>query len=310
LHFGSLVAAVGSWLMARHQDGRWRVRIEDVDPPRVVPGAAAAILRTLERFGLYWDGPVLYQSQRGERYQAALAQLQQAGLAYPCTCSRQDLAGVAVAALSGPRYPGTCRPGPSQPNRPGAIRLRTDDHPLGFHDRIQGSYHQRLESEVGDFVIRRADGVFAYQLAVVVDDAAQGVTEVVRGSDLLDSTPRQIYLQRLLGLPTPAYAHLPVVLDGWGNKLSKQTGATPLDAERPGPALVAALRWLGQTPPPDLARAPLTELWQWALTHWQPGQIPARTALSQVTLLPKCGCNTLDITALTRLQERGKMQPA
>lgn len=279
--------------MTRHTGGRWLVRIEDVDPPRVVPGADTAILRTLERFGLYWDGPVLYQSQRDEQYQAALAQLQQAGLTYPCTCSRQDLARAAVAASNGPRYPGTCRQGPAQPGRPGAIRLRTDDHPLGFHDRIQGSYHQRLESDVGDFVIRRADGVFAYQVAAVVDDADQGITEVVRGSDLLDSTPRQLYLQRLLGLPTPAYAHLPVVLDNQGNKLSKQTGAPPLDTERPGPVLVTALRWLGQTPPADLARAPLTELWQWALTHWQCKRIPSKTALPQVPPPPKCGHNAL-----------------
>jgi len=235
LHFGSLVAALGSFLEARRWDSEWLVRIEDVDVSRAVPGAADAILRALERCELFWDGPVLYQSQRTEAYRAALERLSSAELAYPCTCSRRELAMNPRGSDGGPIYPGHCRVGVRQPDRPRAIRLRTTDAPLAFRDAVQGEFRQCLASEVGDFVVRRADGLFAYQLAVVVDDADQGVTQVVRGSDLLDSTPRQIYLQRLLGLPTPEYAHLPVAVDGRGNKLSKQQAeqANRRDTARP-----------------------------------------------------------------------------
>ncbi|MFO1372807.1 MAG: tRNA glutamyl-Q(34) synthetase GluQRS [Candidatus Competibacteraceae bacterium] len=274
LHFGSLIAALGSFLDARHQDGEWWVRIEDLDPPRVVPGAALHILHTLEAHGLCWDGAVVYQSQRCAHYQAALEQLQQRGLAYPCTCSRKDLGRIARPGPAGFVYPGLCRNGVRHPGRPVAIRLRTDDGYLGFHDAIQGDYGQYLEREIGDFVIRRADGLFAYQLAVVIDDAAQGITQIVRGSDLLDSTPRQILLQRLLDLPTPAYAHLPVAVDRRGCKLSKQTRAPPLDSRRSGPTLVAALQFLGQAPPLDLALEPPAVILDWACTHWQRTQVP------------------------------------
>ncbi len=265
---------MGSYLEARHRGGQWLIRIEDVDTPRTVPGAADAILRALERCALFWDGPVLYQSQRTERYQAALESLEIAGLAYPCTCTRRELAHQPRARDGGPIYPGTCRDGVRRPDRPRAMRLRVTETPVEFQDALQGRYRQGLASEVGDFVLRRADGLFAYQLAVVVDDADQGITQVVRGSDLLDSTPRQIYLQRLLGLPTPDYAHLPVALDERGEKLSKQTHAPPLDDRQPGPTLVAVLRFLGQHPPPELEREPPTLILSWALAHWLLGRVP------------------------------------
>lgn len=268
LHFGSLIAALGSFLEARRHGGEWLVRIEDVDAPRTAPGAAAAILRALERYGLHWDGPVVYQSQRTAHYRAALESLLDARLAYPCTCTRRELASGPRGRDGAPIYPGTCRAGPRQPQRPHALRLQVTDALIRFRDAIQGEYGQRLEREVGDFVLRRADGLFTYQLAVVVDDAAQGVTQVVRGADLLDSTPRQMVLQRLLGLPTPDYAHLPVVVDARGDKLSKQTGAPPLDEQNPGPTLWAALRFLGQQPPPELAREPAPAIIAWAVAHW------------------------------------------
>lgn len=276
LHFGSLIAAMGSYLQARSQGGEWLLRIEDSDTPRVVPGAAAAILRSLRCYGLHWDGEVLYQSRRLEAYRAALERLCQQGLAYPCTCSRREIAQAARLGLGGRIYPGWCRRQPRRPGRPGALRVRVDDRRICFQDAIQGSYCQRLESEVGDFVLCRADGIFTYQLAVVVDDAGQGITDIVRGSDLLDSTPRQIYLQRLLGVPTPRYSHLPVIVDARGFKLSKQTGATALDNERPVPVLLAALRFLGQDPPAALGYASVGEVWDWALAHWRLQRVPKR----------------------------------
>lgn len=284
LHFGSLIAALGSFLEARRRGGEWHVRIEDVDTTRAMPGAADAILRTLERCGLPWDGPVLYQSRRTEIYRAALERLLRAGLAYPCTCSRRELARCPRGGDGSPLYPGHCRAGVRQPARPHAIRLRATDATLAFRDAVQGEYRQRLASEVGDFVIRRTDGLFAYQLAVVVDDATQGITQVVRGSDLLSSTPRQIYLQRLLDFPTPEYAHLPVAVDRRGAKLSKQTGAAPLDPGNPAPALWAALRFLGQAPPSELARESPATILAWAGAHWRPQRIP--TVLSHYWEIP------------------------
>ncbi|MCB1921134.1 MAG: tRNA glutamyl-Q(34) synthetase GluQRS [Candidatus Competibacteraceae bacterium] len=275
LHFGSLIAALGSFLEARAQGGQWLVRIEDVDAPRTAPGATEAILRTLESCRLFWDGAVWYQSRRTERYQAALEALSHAGQVYPCTCTRRELAGCPRGRDGSSLYPGHCRTGPRRPERPHAFRLRVTDARLTFHDAVQGEYHQCLESEVGDFVIRRADGLFTYQLAVVVDDADQGVTEVIRGSDLLDSTPRQLYLQGLLGLPTPCYGHLPVAVDERGDKLSKQTHAPPLDERNPGPALWDALRFLGQQPPTDLLNAPPAELLNWARAHWRLERVPS-----------------------------------
>lgn len=281
LHFGSLVAAVGSWADARAQRGEWLVRMEDLDPPREVPGAPAAILGTLEALGLEWDGPVVYQSTRAAAYQAALDELQRQGALFPCACTRREIADSAVTALDGSLvYPGTCRGGlpPGRPAR--ATRVRVDAETIDFTDGLQGRVRQDLARDVGDFVLRRADGLFAYQLAVVVDDAAQGVTDVVRGADLLDSTPRQLFLQRRLGLPTPRYLHLPVAVDARGEKLSKQTLADPIDGARPGAALAAALRFLGQSPPAALERASGRAALEWAAAHWDRARIPAIRAIT------------------------------
>ena len=250
LHFGSLVAALASWLDARAARGRWLVRIEDLDAPRNQPGAADDILRTLDRLGLTWDGAVVYQSQS----QRALSPTRCSVLktqTYWCGCSRREIADSALglAADGAQIYPGTCRSGIAPGKTPRALRVKASGQ-VEFTDRILGKQSQRLERDVGDFVLYRADGQFAYQLAVVVDDAAQGVTDVVRGADLLDSTPRQIYLQRLLGYATPRYLHVPAALNAAGEKLSKQTGAAPI---LPGPdVLRRALSFLGQRETDDL----------------------------------------------------------
>ena len=267
LHFGSLVTAVGSFLDIRSRRGQWLVRMEDLDRARERPGAASRILRTLEAFGFQWHGPVIYQSRRQEAYRAALDRLVYDGRVYGCGCSRRDIARQGLPGVEGRRYPGTCRQGlpPGRPLR--ALRLLTDDRPVRFVDRICGPQTQRLETDIGDFVIRRADGLFAYQLAVVVDDAWQGIDQVVRGADLLLSTPRQIYLQRLLSLPTPVYGHLPLVLDEAGRKLSKQRRARPVDPRDPVTALLAAFHFLGQPAPPERPSS-LDEFWDWAIRNW------------------------------------------
>lgn len=274
LHFGSLVTAVGSYLDARCQGGEWCLRIDDLDPPRVVPGAADAILRTLEAYGFQWDGAVAFQSARGQAYAAAFETLQRLGVVYACGCTRREIADSIVGLPGASVYPGTCRGGLAPGKTARAFRVRTEGARIAFHDRLQGAIAVDLACEVGDFVVLRADGPFAYQLAVVVDDAEQGISDVVRGADLLDSTARQIHLQRLLGLPTPRYLHLPVVVNALGEKLSKQTLAPPLDPGRPAPALVAALEFLGQAPPAALARADVAEVWRWALAHWDPARLP------------------------------------
>ncbi|MBI1195232.1 MAG: tRNA glutamyl-Q(34) synthetase GluQRS [Gammaproteobacteria bacterium] len=269
LHAGSLVAAVGSYLAARSVGGCWLLRIEDIDPPREMAGASDRILRSLEAHGLRWDGPVLFQSSRLEAYQAALDDLIARDLVYPCSCSRSELTASAAIGAFGPVYPGHCRSGPRRPEGRYAWRVRTDNDLIAFEDRRVGRYGQRLEQEVGDFVVRRADGLFAYQLAVVVDDAWQGVTDVVRGEDLLDNTPRQILLQRLLGFLTPTYLHLPLVRDADGQKLSKQTFAEALDDAQVTGNLFAALHVLGLMPPADLRKAPASEWLAWAVAHWR-----------------------------------------
>ena len=261
LHFGSLVAAIGGYLSARARDGAWVVRIEDLDPPREQPGAADDILRTLECYGFEWDGPVWYQSMRHAAYEEALATLLRSGALYACGCTRKEIADSSTRGIEGPAYPGTCRSGLGPGRSPRALRVRTDGALIEFVDRLQGTQRSRMETDIGDFVVKRADGLFAYQLAVVVDDAAQGITEVVRGADLLHSTARQIHLQRLLGLPTPAYAHLPIVLNAAGEKLSKQTLAPALPCAEPVPVLWQALRFLGMDPPPQWREAALAELW-------------------------------------------------
>jgi glutamyl-Q tRNA(Asp) synthetase len=274
LHFGSLVAAVGSYLEAKSRQGEWLVRIENLDPPREVAGAAKGILAMLEVLGMEWDGEMIYQSRRNEVYQAALAALEQQGLLYPCTCSRKEIADSSIIGIDGRVYPGTCRSGLPAGRSSIALRILTHDDPIEFRDALRGLIRQKLESAIGDFVLRRADGIYAYQLAVVADDAAQGITHVVRGVDLLDSTPRQIYLQQLLGYSTPAYLHLPVVTNAQGEKLSKQTQAVAVDVSRPVVKLVEAVSFLGQTPPAELVESSIASFWQWALENWQPQKIP------------------------------------
>jgi glutamyl-Q tRNA(Asp) synthetase len=249
LHLGSLAAAVASWLFARAAGGRWLVRMEDIDTPRVVPGSAEEILAALQRYGLGWDGEVLWQSQRTARYEEALQRLRASGLVYDCACSRADLQRAASAPLGAePVYPGTCRNGLPPGKAARAIRFRAPDEPIAFDDLLLGRVEENVARKTGDFVVRRADGLFAYQLAVVVDDAEQGVTQVVRGVDLLDSTARQIALQRALGYPTPEYAHIPLVTNPDSSKLGKRDGALPLptlDDERVRETLSAALQHLG-----------------------------------------------------------------
>lgn len=276
LHFGSLVAALGSYLDARARKGSWIVRIEDVDEPRTQPGAAESILATLEHCGFEWDGPVEVQSGRKALYRDALDRLRNAGHAYPCGCTRKEIADSALATDGARIYPGTCRHGLASGRSERAWRVRTDGATIEFEDRLQGRIAQSLEREVGDFVLFRADGYFAYQLAVVVDDAAQGITDIVRGADLLDSTARQIHLQHLLGLPTPTYLHLPVAVNPAGEKLSKQT-----EAQAAGPqAIAAALAFLGHAPPAELRAAPAKELVAWGIAHWDSARLPKARAIA------------------------------
>ena len=271
LHFGSLVAALASWLDARRVDGRWLLRIEDLDQPRVMPGAEAQILRQLEDLGMDWDGPVIRQSARLVIYEHSLQELK--AHVYGCACTRKELEDSALAIDGARIYPGTCRNGLPAGKAARAIRVRTSAGPIRFADRVQGDIAQSVEREVGDFVLRRADGLYAYQLAVVVDDAAQGVTDVVRGADLLDSTARQIHLQHLLGVATPRYLHVPVATNAAGEKLSKQTAARAI-----GPGdLQRALRFLGQPVPADLSPR---ELLAWARQHWDAGRIPRARAVA------------------------------
>jgi len=272
LHFGSLVAALASWLDARAAGGAWLLRMEDLDRPREQPGAADEILRQLAAIGLAWDGEVMRQSTRDAPYREALERLTSAGATYACGCTRREMEDSALAPDGARIYPGTCRGGLAPGKAARATRVRTDAAPITFVDRVQGLQSQSVEREVGDFVLLRADGLFAYQLAVVVDDAAQGITDVVRGADLLDSTARQIHLQRLLGLPTPTYLHVPVAANAVGEKLSKQTGAPAAGAAD----VPRALAFLGHAPPVGLdLRATL----DWATMHWNPARIPRARSL-------------------------------
>ena len=314
LHFGSLVAAVGSYLDARHHNGTWLVRMEDLDAPRCVAGAADDILRTLEAFGLHWDGEIVHQSQRTAAYDEALHRLQATGAVYPCCCTRKEIADSALHGIDGPVYPGTCRNGIPEGREGRAWRVRTDRSPsplggeglgergvsamllpspqpspckgegvVGFDDELQGRIAQHLESEIGDFVVKRADGLYAYQLAVVVDDAFQDITHIVRGCDLLASTPRQIHLQQLLGLPTPAYMHLPVAVNAQGEKLSKQTLAPAISTDNAVATLISALDFLQQQPPAELRQGSVEEVLGWAVGNWQPERLKGRRQI------PACG---------------------
>jgi len=275
LHFGSLVAALGSYLEAKTQNGEWLLRMEDLDPPRESPGAADAILRCLDLFGFEWHGEVMYQSQRHDAYAVALEQLHEDGLIFHCNCSRKALQPFTL-------YPGYCRNNRAHNKQGHAVRLLTlIEHPtIQFKDRLQGEHQQHIAREVGDFIIRRADGLFAYQLAVVVDDAAQGITEVIRGSDLLTVTARQIYLQQRLKLTTPSYGHLPIAINHNGEKLSKQTLAQALDPKKPTQQLWQALAFLGQHPPQELQYDTLNQIWLWAQEHWHWENIPPHPALA------------------------------
>lgn len=277
LHFGSLIAALASRCDAAAACGAWHVRIEDVDLPRARRGAEGTILRTLERYGFEWTGPVVRQSERTSLYETALERLRSRGLLFECACTRAELDVAAVGAGGERVYPGTCRDGVPA-DRAGreqrALRVRVGNARVDWRDRLLGAQAQSLARDVGDFVVRRADGLFAYQLAVVVDDALQGITSVVRGADLLASTARQIYLQRTLGYPTPSYLHIPIALNAAGLKLSKQTEAPPLPDD-PLPALRAAWRFLEQ-PLPEGSAAPadVAEFWRFALAAWTPARLP------------------------------------
>lgn len=279
LHFGSLVAALASFLDARAHNGRWLVRMEDVDLPRTVAGAADAILECLRGHGLEPDGDVVYQSERHEHYRATAQRLVADGYAFYCTCSRADLTPF------GHRYPGTCRQCRQQPDAPHTIRLKVGSEPVRFVDAIQGRFSQRLDETVGDFVIWRKEGFASYQLAVVVDDAMQGITHVVRGADLLDNTPRQIGLQRCLGLPKLRYSHVPVIANAAGQKLSKQTFARALDTTTAAANLRAALRFLGQ---PQTREHQLPQLLAHAVEAWDSTAIPKRTIIPADQLTVDC----------------------
>jgi glutamyl-Q tRNA(Asp) synthetase len=274
LHFGSMVAAVGSFLDAKSRGGTWLVRIDDLDPPRVAPGAVDSILRCLEAFRMCWDGEVVLQSRRGEAYHAALHQLRNRNKVYPCGCSRREIDDAGIAGVEGAVYPGTCRDGLPPGREARTFRLRTQGADVEFTDQLQGPVRQQIETDIGDFVLYRADHVFAYHLACAVDDAAQGITHVVRGADLIASTPRQIYLQQLLGLPTPEYLHLPVAVNAQGQKLSKQTLAEAVAVIDPAATLVRLLCFLNHPPPADLRTGDPAALWQWAIGTWQRERLP------------------------------------
>lgn len=269
---GSLVAALGSYLHARSKQAEWLVRMEDIDPPREQPGAADSILSSLQHHGLYWDGEVMYQSRRSEAYEASLSLLEEKGLLYYCTCSRKQISDTAAKGSHGTVYPGHCRSRKTfAPDA--ALRIVTSNQPITTRDQVQGEFSQNLGREIGDFVVKRRDGLYAYHLAVVTDDAEQGITEIVRGVDLLDSTPRQQYLQQCMGLPAPEYAHLPIVKNNLGQKLSKQTHAPALDNNKAAENLVTALTYLGQSPPKELLCENVDSILQWAVGNWDMGKV-------------------------------------
>jgi glutamyl-Q tRNA(Asp) synthetase len=270
LHFGSLYTALASFLQARSQQGLWLLRIDDLDTPRNIKGSADSILKTLDAFGLYWDDRVAYQSQSLDVYHEILDQLVKDKLIYPCTCSRKTLTDI---------YSGACRKKQILPSSPYSLRIKTDNRIISFNDELQGLISHNLAEQHGDFILKRKDQIIAYQFAVVIDDNRQHINHVVRGYDLLDSTPRQIYLQQLLGLVTPGYMHVPVIIDEQGYKLSKQTLATAVDVKKPNEVIFELLTLLKQNPPSELQYAPSTELLGWAIEHWSPGRLKNLTAI-------------------------------
>ena len=281
LHIGSLLTALASYADARANRGKWLVRMEDLDPPREMPGAAAHILHTLEAFGFEWDGEVVWQSRRHSLYRDALGRLKEKGLLYPCYCSRKDWQAAAAQGADGFVYNGRCRRPEDRPHtdKPPAWRIRVNDETIGFDDGIVGHYAQNLARDIGDFVLLRADGFWAYQLAVVADDADQGITHIIRGQDLLVSTPRQIYLQRCLGFATPHYAHLPLLVNKHGQKWSKQTLAPALDENHKEQLLRQVLEYLNLPPAPEVSRP--QALLSWAIEHWQPHKIPIHDIVTE-----------------------------
>ena len=288
LHFGSLVAALASYLDARAHDGKWLVRIEDIDETRCNSAYIRDILRTLQVFGLQWDGEVQIQTAHKATYGGVLQALHARGLVYACACSRSEIADSAINGTEGPVYPGTCRDkGLSEVGN--ALRLRTLSEKISLVDLVQGKIEQRIDEDTGDFVLQRRDGLFAYQLAVVVDDAAAGITHVVRGADLLDSTARQIYLQRVLGYSTPQYLHIPVAVNALGQKLSKQTLASAVSGatDTPQVVLLSALRFLGQSTAGLETTLTLTGFLALAVRNWERRMIPGvRTMLHKIPLDP------------------------
>ena len=278
VHYGTLIAAVGSYLQVKSKDGEWLVRIEDVDITRRVKGADTDILKTLEAFGLEWDGKVIYQSKQTEYYEDAVEKLLSQSLVFPCLCSRKQLAESGNLI-----YPGTCRRRSLPESKEHALRLIAEDIDIDFNDAVMGKQTQNIKRQCGDFVIKRRDGLFAYQLAVVLDDALQNITEVVRGADLLDSTPRQIYLQQLLHYPTPDYCHLPLAIDSAGNKISKSDGAAKINLDDRERLLVSVLDFLGQKPPAELAQSGINDIWSWALANWDVAAVPSKAQMQPVT---------------------------
>lgn len=278
LHLGSIVAAVASYADARHASGTWLLRIDDVDQTRTRAGAERDILRDLNRLGMCWDEAPSRQSNREQRYSAILEHLVDASLAYRCSCSRKTIASLGAPGKEGPIYPGTCRKNPPEKHLAAAWRIALDDQTVGFVDRIQGHLEQHLAAEVGDFIVRRIDGFTAYQLAVVVDDHDQAITDVVRGQDLLWSTPRQIWLQRVLGFAVPRYAHVPLVYADHGRKLSKRDAAHPVDTNEPVTVLARAWHHLGQVEVPG-SLCTSTQFWEWAIPLWNINRVP-RTVLN------------------------------
>ena len=268
LHFGSLVSAVASYVDARHMRGEWLLRIEDIDPPREVPGSDKLIIETLEQFGFEWDGPIVWQSKRSDLYEQAIQHLHKSHLIYNCSCTRKSIIAHGLRGKTGMLYPGTCRDSAHSFKQGNAVRLKVDNTNTCFVDRVHGKQCQILDQDVGDFILRRSDLLWAYQLAVVVDDAEQNITHVVRGADLLDLTQRQIFLQQKLGYTTPDYIHHTLILNEEQTKLSKQTGAPALNRKNPAAMLYQALNFLGQNPPIELEHSDLPSLWKWAITHW------------------------------------------
>lgn len=277
VHLGTLIAAVGSYLQAKKNRGKWLIRMEDVDTTRTVRGSDSEILNTLEAFGFEWNGEILYQSKQTEHYEYALEQLKSLSLVFPCSCSRKQLAN-----SNSQIYPGTCRSRQLPETGEHALRILAQDITIEFNDIVMGKQSQNMEQQCGDFVIKRRDGLFAYQLAVVVDDALQNITEIVRGSDLLDSTPRQIYLQQLLAYPTPDYCHLPLAVDSDGNKISKSEGATKVDIKNREKLMCDVLDFLGQNPPADLSASNINDIWSWAEEHWDVTHVPSKTHIQPV----------------------------